>query len=252
MPTTSGLTRREALASLGLASAWPVWLRANGGGPILIAAGAIGNEALEGVRFGIEEAARTASLLDVHVELVPAGSVTAKSVRSVAALLVDAVDARTPRMDVPVVTLASADGPRTTPCHFSIAFSPARKRALVDQWFRASPRDVQAAVNGATVIVEEWDGSLVKFGAGELNERFARVCRHAMTSSAWRGWAAVKAVVEAQLRASRSSACDAVAAVAFDGHKGAPLRFDPVSGELGQPVYLVRRDRGGSRILAVL
>jgi hypothetical protein len=252
MPTTSGITRREALAGLGLASAWPVWLLADGVGPIRIAAGTIGNEALEGVQFGMEEVTRTAALLGVTVELVPAASVPAKALKSIAAVLVDTLDAKTPRMDAPVVTLASADGPRATACHFSVAFSPARKRALVDRWFRASPRDVQAAVNGATVIVEEWDGSLVKFGAGELNERFVRARGHAMTSAAWRGWAAVKAVVEGTLRASKAGGCEAVAAVAFDGHKGASLRFDPESGELVQPVYLVRRERGGSRILAVL
>ena len=53
----------------------------------------------------------------------------------------------------------------------------------------------------STVWPAEWHASLERYGAGELNERYARRFGRRMSSTAWCGWAATKAVVEAALRA---------------------------------------------------
>ena len=91
----------------------------------------------------------------------------------------------------------------------------------------------------ATVVV--WDPSLAKYGASELNERFARKYAGGMTEAAYLGWVAVKAVVEAELRRKPTEEyCRALAGLRFDGHKGRPLFFEPVTRSLSQPLYMVQ------------
>jgi hypothetical protein len=75
-----------------------------------------------------------------------------------------------------------------------------------------------------------WHPRLTKFGAGELNERFARETKHEMDEQAWLGWVVVKIVAEAMLRNRE------IAKIKVDGHKGVPLYFD-AGGQLVQPLY---------------
>ena len=96
---------------------------------------------------------------------------------------------------------------------------------------------------GATVATLLWAGSLEKYGASQINERFRSKYHSAMDGSAWAGWVAVKIAAEAALRA-RSAQPTALLAyleapyTSFDGHKGWPLSFRPTDHQLRQPLYV--------------
>ncbi len=103
------------------------------------------------------------------------------------------------------------------------------------------------------------DPGLEQHGAAELNERFTRRFGRPMSSSAWCGWAAVKALVEATLRHRPESAralAQALVALRFDGHKGPPLEFRLPDRRLVQPAYAVGRlpadGPGAPRVLSEL
>jgi hypothetical protein len=87
--------------------------------------------------------------------------------------------------------------------------------------------------------VVDWHHDLKKFGADALNLRFSRRFEQPMDEAAWRGWMAVKLITELALRFPDASAMDKIGELSIDGHKGMPLRFDPRSHHLIQPVYLV-------------
>ena len=87
--------------------------------------------------------------------------------------------------------------------------------------------------------VVDWHHDLRKFGADALNLRFSRRFEQPMDEAAWRGWMAVKLVTEMALRYPEGGAADKIEELSIDGHKGMPLRFDPRSHHLIQPVYLV-------------
>ena len=87
--------------------------------------------------------------------------------------------------------------------------------------------------------VVDWHHDLKKFGADALNLRFSRRFEQPMDEAAWRGWMAVKLVTELALRHPDASTADKLEELSIDGHKGMPLRFDPRSHQLVQPVYLV-------------
>jgi ABC-type branched-subunit amino acid transport system substrate-binding protein len=98
-----------------------------------------------------------------------------------------------------------------------------------------------------------WHHTLRRFGADQLNERFRRRFGSEMDGPAWAAWAAVKVLVDGAMRARTTNG----AALArhllrpdsrFDAHKGEPLTFDPRTGELRQPLYLVlSTESGGQR-----
>jgi len=87
--------------------------------------------------------------------------------------------------------------------------------------------------------VVDWHQDLKKFGADALNLRFSRRFEQPMDEAAWRGWMAVKLITELALRYPDAVAADKIEELSLDGHKGMPLRFDPRSHHLIQPVYLV-------------
>lgn len=92
------------------------------------------------------------------------------------------------------------------------------------------------------VRADSWAPGLERFGAGQLNDRFrARFgAEAAMRGAAWAGWFAMKAVVEAALRARVEDAASirrALLAGRFDGHKGEPLVFSR-EGILAHPLYV--------------
>jgi hypothetical protein len=87
--------------------------------------------------------------------------------------------------------------------------------------------------------VVDWHHDLRKFGADALNLRFSRRFEQPMDEAAWRGWIAVKLITELALRYPEGGAADKLEELSIDGHKGMPLRFDPRSHQLIQPVYLV-------------
>lgn len=87
---------------------------------------------------------------------------------------------------------------------------------------------------------EEWHPALTRHGAAALNERFLARTGQPMDAAAWRGWMAVKVAFDLAVR--RASGEDDLLAIAFDGHKGPPLRFAD-DGHLVQPGYRLGIDR---------
>ena len=88
-----------------------------------------------------------------------------------------------------------------------------------------------------------WHPALERYGAAQLNARFAERLGRPMTGAAWAGWMSVKIALEAALRAR---AADPVSLrevltgpIRFDGHKGGPLGFD-ASHRLVQPLYTMK------------
>ena len=89
-----------------------------------------------------------------------------------------------------------------------------------------------------------WAGSLEKYGASQINDRFRSRYHSAMDGSAWAGWVSVKIAAETALRAksARPSALLAYLespSTSFDGHKGWPLSFRSSDHQLRQPLYVV-------------
>jgi hypothetical protein len=205
----------------------------------IVADGTITGEMRKGAELGIAEAGQMARLLGQSIELVAdspgaTGSVAGFITRT-----------RDPEGHVtPVVTLEP--GASRHACVFSVAASEARKAAALQQWAstEAGPGDRA----GLTVL--EWHPSLKRFGASEVNERFVAQHGTPMTSAAWLGWIAVKALAEAAMRREApAEACDGFRRLRFDGHKGVPLRFDPDTRELRQPLYIVERTATGEKVL---
>ena len=88
-------------------------------------------------------------------------------------------------------------------------------------------------------VSHEWHPLLTRHGATALNERFLQRTGQAMDAAAWRGWMAVKVAFDLAVR--RAAGEDDLLAMAFDGHKGQPLRFGE-DAHLIQPTYRVGHD----------
>ena len=192
--------------------------------PIVIAWTAAGapEDVARGVQMGVEEGRQTAALLQRDVRVEAAAPHPFASIRA----------------EGGQVTIA---GPAN--CTFRLLPADAERAALLAAWRKehASPGDMAIAA---------WHPSLVRYGAGELNERFTRAFHEPMTEGAWAGWAAVKAIVEAALRATAANPCGDLAALRFDAHKGALLTFQ--RGDLRQPLYVIDRTPAGGRVVAEL
>ena len=180
---------------------------------VAVLSGAPDAETRRGIELGAAEAAQTLRLLGREIRMtrnVPPGT-------DLAGILV--VDRATSRVDGPVPQIhlgalpAGADA-----CSFSVGPAP----------------------GGG----ELWHPTLNRFGASELNERFVKQHEVGMSSRAYAGWLAVKALVESALRArGPHDRCASVARLRFDGHKGRPLWFDPQTRILRQPTYVVQDGR---------
>ena len=109
----------------------------------------------------------------------------------------------------------------------------------------AMARDAaRAASDASTTHAESWEGTLTRFGADTLNQRFLTRFHEPMSSGAWNAWFAVKAIWESALR-QKSGASQRIAeylardTTQFDGHKGTPLSFRSWDHQLRQPLYLL-------------
>ena len=101
--------------------------------------------------------------------------------------------------------------------------------------------DAQKQAPGRSVTL--WTASLEKYGASQLNDRFRSAAGYPMDSLAWTGWLAVKIVWESYLRLSSSDTsmiAQRIASGEFDGHKGAQLSFRAWDHQLRQPLYSVQ------------
>jgi hypothetical protein len=189
-----------------------------------------------GIELGADEGARQARLLGATLDLVRTEG--AAGGEHVAA----AVSARPPAESrgAGAAVLCVAPATAAVPAGvFTIASSTSARRAALERW-RSSSTD---AAKARAPRVVDWHGSLERYGAAQLNERYRRRFGEAMDEGAWCAWLALKVALEAALRNGTDD--DAVArglrAMAFDGHKGAALRFDG-SGALLQPVYVIDAD----------
>lgn len=196
-----------------------------------------------GVRMGVEEAARSASLFGRTVVLVE-GADAARLVGDgrVAALLggfsadeCRALGDLAAQHGLVFVDLGcDADVLRGAGCRatsFHVAPSAAMLADAVAQ---------AGVVDGRAVA---WDARLERFGADQLNQRYRARFGEGMDSQGWAGWFAVKMLWESTLRARSVQPAALVAylssdAAQWDGHKGRPLSFRAWDHQLRQPLYV--------------
>ncbi|HEX2780408.1 MAG TPA: hypothetical protein VHM30_12970 [Gemmatimonadaceae bacterium] len=203
-----------------------------------------------GLTLGTEEASRTARLFGVAMRFLDADG-----------LARDSAGARR----IPVWIIAG-DERRCARVHAALLGTDATiidagcrgtaEPAATELRIHPAPGDSIAALStvrgdsAARVLL--WHLSLERFGADQLNDRFRRRFSAEMDSDAWAAWAAVKIAAEACLRArARGASPRAVLAdsnAAFDAHKGMPLRFDPRSRRLVQPLYVESTAAGATTI----
>jgi hypothetical protein len=199
----------------------------------LLVAGTLPDEARHGLHFGLAEASVTAHLMGRELQMGRSDRAIAGAIGVIVsgATAGDALPARTPAL-----ALAPAgDVPPQGACTFRIGLSASERDAALARW-----RAANETPSGARLA--EWHPALVRYGASELNERFGKATGRPMTAAAWRAWIAVKALVDAALRPRDPDPCAALRLGRFDGHKGRPLTFDPVTGLLRQPLYVVSSD----------
>lgn len=115
----------------------------------------------------------------------------------------------------------------------------------------AAARTAPPRPSSAPSSVVLWDSHLQRFGASQLNDRYAAAAKREMDGAAWAGWAAIKIASETALRARSTDAAKMIAYVEaptteFDGHKGWPLSFRPADHQLRQPLYIVVASPDGS------
>jgi hypothetical protein len=126
-------------------------------------------------------------------------------------------------------------GRNAAPARYSVRASAAARARALQAWRRTH------AGSPASAAVE-WHPALKKFGGEQLNDRLAGSGREP-DSDMWAGWMAVKVVAEATARhGGRAIDAAALVALAFDGHKGTPLRFDASDDHLCQPLCIVSAD----------
>jgi hypothetical protein len=116
---------------------------------------------------------------------------------------------------------------------FTVRASQAARERAKSIWLQRHPDE-------AGVDAVEWHDALEKFGAREVNERFAASGFEWPDTELWAGWMAVKIVGDALVRERQRPLTPArLLSLAFDGHKGVPLRFDPLDRHLVQPLHVV-------------
>ena len=202
----------------------------------------------DGVTLGIEEAQRTAKLFGWQVTVVRIPDSLAvidgehRAGSEVTAIVGDLTTTSS-------TNLNGASGPLLLDIGKGSQDAPA---ACADRTFRllspsasaSSPgtRDTGAGTREADVA---WHPALVRFGAAQLNDRYRKRFGREMDERAWAGWMSIKILVDAALRTRTSDQCSLERFLLgtegrFDGHKGVPLYFDPVTRELVQPLYAPR------------
>jgi ABC-type branched-subunit amino acid transport system substrate-binding protein len=128
------------------------------------------------------------------------------------------------------------------------SFLRAFTRRSLPQRVAAVPLDA-APAEAAGVATDVWWPVLwhpgrTRYGAAQLNERFARHWDRRFTAPAWAGWMAVKIVWETVLRSGIQRPDALISALRsrrteFDGYKGMPLTFRPSDHQLRQPIYIM-------------
>ncbi|HEY4305409.1 MAG TPA: hypothetical protein VGM82_13115 [Gemmatimonadaceae bacterium] len=205
----------------------------------VLATGADARARHDGALLGIEEAKHAAELFGGSAELVPVDS-PARVPTSLAAIIADS--------SVATLRSLAADWANGSLIILNVACSADELRggSCSPYMFHVAPsdamlRDARGQVPDATDVVA-WDGSLIRFGADTLNDRFRARFGRSMNPTSWAAWFAVKALWESSLRmksADPRQLADYLTrdTTQFDGHKGRPLSFRPWDHQLRQFVY---------------
>jgi ABC transporter substrate binding protein (PQQ-dependent alcohol dehydrogenase system) len=107
--------------------------------------------------------------------------------------------------------------------------------------------DPRPVIGSEGLIADGWHWTLERYGAPQLNQRFAKLTGRRMQEEDWAGWAAVKAVVQAATQ-TRSTDVKALRAALlapefqFDGYKGTAVSFRPWNRQLRQSILLHTHD----------
>jgi len=209
---------------------------------------------MDGAKLGITEASRAASLFGRAVRsanvVCDSGLIRTNVDRArksgvqviVSALgypataqLVDAADA----MGIVVINAASRSNAfrrsRCSSMFFHVEASDAMYEAAA----------LKSGADNSRITL--WSSQLEKYGATQLNDRFASANRTAMSAASWAGWIAVKIAWESFLRTPSGDAAGIARHMSkettqFDGHKGVPLSFRKWDHQLRQPLYSLSRD----------
>ena len=129
---------------------------------------------------------------------------------------------------------------------FDVAFvaDTARDFGRAVPYLLARPRPVVGSVG---LMAADWDAIADRFGAPQVNNRFAKFAGRPMTSLDWAAWVGVRAVVEAVARKGAVTAADVVArledgSVQLDVTKGVAASFRAWDHQLRQPIMLRTAD----------
>ncbi len=209
-----------------------------------------GASTARGLTFGIEEAVRTARLFDTRLRVVRSDSaaVVAPTDAVSATAWVIAGDAE------PCAALRrtlDAAGVLIVDAGCQSRGAPLAREVRI----RPDPGDPSRnlATHDTASRMVLWHESLERFGAGQLNDRFRRRFGVGMDSDAWSAWLATKIATEALLLSRARKLPPAGVLLdprsAFDGHKGAPLRFDPETHRLVQPLYRLEWAADAQRVI---
>ena len=216
---------------------------------------------LRGVRLGVSESRQTAALFGGTVDLFEVTARPDKFLAAAAALVsaqriqvlltsserdTDALSKFAEARHVVFVNLSSRSRQLRAACRrytFHVEAS--------DDMYANARRLDPASSPAASARVLLWEPSLERYGAGQLNARYRSMFKAPMDGYAWAGWAAVKIVAEAVLRARAADAAALAGylesnAARFDGHKGWPLTFRRADHQLRQPLYIVVAGTGAT------
>jgi ABC-type branched-subunit amino acid transport system substrate-binding protein len=117
-------------------------------------------------------------------------------------------------------------------------------------------RDALAQMHAAPgARAAAWAGSLVRYGADTLNDRFRTHFHTDMDPDSWGAWMAVKVLWESSLRARSTDAAKLADYLTrdttqFDGYKGRALSFRAWDHQLRQPVYLFTGSGSTEKLVA--
>lgn len=211
-----------------------------------------GGDAQRGARFGVAEAAHAARLFRTEFEALATDdapdirTAVERAARAGAAAVVGGAD------NTGAEALAAAARGAGL-LAFNIGGTVAALRSCDPLLFHVAPDErtiaaVRAHADGDVAPddhVTSWHPSLSRYGAGQLNDRFARLHGRGLNAAEWQGWMAVKIAWEATQRAAAVEAASLDAYLTseravFDGHKGIPLSFHPRTRQFRQPLYIVR------------
>jgi hypothetical protein len=186
-----------------------------------------------GVTLGAEEASRLATLLGVEATVFPVHRGAEDTGRALRDLGAFGALASGPGARGDGLACVRVDREDASDAAFRVASTrAARERAL--RSYQESGREA----TGASAV--DWHPALSRFGAEQLNQRFLARFGVPMDEASWAAWFAVKILFETAFRSGShpGAVAAALAATAFDGHKGIQLRF-AADRTLSQPIYVV-------------